>query len=785
MSTTAAALRQARASLVEDRSVRGQAWCSRYAFACDEWLGNLLFEAAGGDTKGLALMAVGGYGRRELAPGSDVDLLLVHNGKRRPKELKNIADAIWYPIWDTGVPLDHSVRTPKEVRAAMDADIKVALGLLDARLVAGDEQLASEVLSKAAQLWSTRSDRWLPALSLMVRERHDRFGDLAFLLEPDLKEARGGTRDLHLLSSLGRVVPFLVGLLDDPGVAPAGEVLTDVRVELHRLTGRAGNLLLLQDQDGVASALGYPDADGLMAAVAGAARVIAWTSDDAWRRIASWLEGPKGRGGSGDRAVEPGVVIRDAEVVLAAGTQVGDDPSLALRVAAASAELDLPIARSTLDRLGTEALVPSGVWPPEVLHSLLRLLGAGLTAVAAIEALDQKGLWVRYLPEWEPVRNRPQRNAYHRFTVDRHLVETAAGAAALQSRVSRPDLLLLGALLHDIGKGRGVDHTEAGIEVVRGMAPRLGLPPADVMMLESMVRHHLLLPDVATRRDIEDPATAAAVAAAVGDRLTLQLLAALTEADSIATGPSAWGVWKAGLVAKLVERTSAVLEGHPPPDRRDLELGPEQRELLAGGRLEVLVDGGRVTVAAPDRAGLLSTVSGVLTLSGLTVRSASTVSDEPSRMALLSFDVAPTFDRLPNWTKVRNDLEAAIDGRLPLGELLDERESHYDRLRRRSSAHQPAVGVFIDNDASVDCTVVEVRAPDRGPVLYRLTRALTACELIIQRALVNTLGAEAVDVFYVQDGSGEKVTDGTSKDRIARALTDAAKQQAGSETLMN
>lgn len=267
--------------------------------------------------------------------------------------------------------------------------------------------------------------------------------------------------------------------------------------------------------------------------------------------------------------------------------------------------------------------------------------------------------------------------------------------------------------------------------------------------------------------------------------MTLQLLAALTEADSIATGPSAWGVWKAGLVAKLVERTSAVLEGHPPPDRRDLELGPEQRELLAGGRLEVLVDGGRVTVAAPDRAGLLSTVSGVLTLSGLTVRSARTVSDEPSRMALLSFDVAPTFDRLPNWTKVRNDLEAAIDGRLPLGELLDERESHYDRLRRRSSAHQPAVGVFIDNDASVDCTVVEVRAPDRGPVLYRLTRALTACELIIQRALVNTLGAEAVDVFYVQDGSGEKVTDGTSKDRIARALTDAAKQQAGSETLMN
>jgi [protein-PII] uridylyltransferase len=766
----AAALRQARLSLVEDRSVRGQSWCSRYAGACDEWLGELLLEATDGDTKGIALLAVGGYGRRELAPGSDVDLLLVHNGKR---PIKEIADAVWYPIWDTGVPLDHSVRTPKEVRAAMDSDIKVALGLLDARLVAGDEQLASEVLAKAAELWKARAPRWLPALSALVSERHARFGDLAFLLEPDLKEARGGTRDLHLFSSLGRVVPFLAGLLD-PEVALAGDVLTDVRVELHRLTGRAGNLLLLQDQDGVAAALDYRDADALMAAVAGAGRVIAWASDDAWRRIESWLEGPKGRGGGGDRPVEPGVVERDGEIALAPGAPLAEDPSLALRVAAASAERDLPIARSTLDRLGAEACVPSEGWPPEVLQAMLRLLGAGTPAVAAVEALDQKGLWVRYLPEWAPVRNRPQRNAYHRFTVDRHLVETAAGAASLQSRVARPDLLLLGALLHDIGKGRGGDHTEIGIDVVRALAPRLGLQPADAAVLESMVRHHLLLPDVATRRDIEDPATASAVAAAVGDRLTLELLGALTEADSIATGPSAWGSWKAGLVAKLVERTAAILEGRKIPDRRDVELDAEQRELLAAGRLQLLADGGRVTVAAPDRAGLLATVAGVLTLSGLTVRSARTVSDESSRMALLNFDVAPTFDRLPDWERVRADLQGATEGRLPLGDLLDERESHYARHRRRSSAHQPEVAVFVDNEASADCTVLEVRAPDRGPVLYRLTRALTGCDLVIQRALVNTLGSEAVDVFYVQTKDGTKLTDLKSQEVVVTALSDAA-----------
>lgn len=773
MSGRATVLREARSSLVQDTTLRGKAWCSRYASLCDDWIEALLEEAAGGDTRGLALLAVGGYGRGELAPGSDVDLLLVHNGKRRAKEIKEIADGLWYPIWDTGVPLDHSVRTPKEVRAAMDSDIKVALGLLDARRVAGDEQLALDVLAKVADLWSTRASRWLPKVSALTRERHDRFGDLAFLLEPDLKEARGGTRDLHLLSSLGKVVPFLNGLLDQPNVAAAGGVLTDVRVELHRLTGRAGNLLLLQDQDAVAAGLGYRDADELMAAVAAAGRVVAWTSDDAWRRIGSWLEGPKGRGGSGDRAVESGVVVRDGEVVLAPGAPVDEDPSLPLRVAAASAELDLPMARATLDRLGVEAKLPSGAWPPEVLHSLLRLLGAGPSAVPAIEALDQIGLWVRYLPEWEPVRNRPQRNAYHRFTVDRHLVETAAGAAALQSRVSRPDLLLLGALLHDIGKGRGGDHTEIGIEIVRTIGPRLGLDPPDVAVLESMVRHHLLLPDIATRRDLDDPATASRVAALIGDRLTLDLLAALTEADSLATGPAAWGAWKAGLVSRLVDEAGAILEGREGPERPAADLGPEQRRLLEARELQLLADGGRVTVAAPDGPGLLANVAGVLTLSGLTVRSASTVSDERTAMALLRFDVAPTFDRFPDWTRVRSNIEAAQDGRMAVEALLEEREEAYSRHRRRSTAYAPEIAVLIDNDASNSSTVVEVRAPDRGPVLYQIANALTEAGVSITRALVSTLGAEAIDVFYVQTLDGARVADPRQRALIAALIRES------------
>jgi [protein-PII] uridylyltransferase len=766
----APSLRAIRLALLDNRDLTGTAWCRAYAGAADAWLREVFAEATRGDMKGVALLAVGGYGRGEIAPGSDLDLLLVYDRRGR---ISAVADAIWYPIWDTGLHLDHSVRTRKEVRTAMDADIKVALGLLDGRYVAGDPDLAASVLTRALDQWQTRASRWLPTVDEITRHRHHRFGDLAFLLEPDLKDARGGQRDLHLLRSLGRVVPVLSGVLDDPKLAGAAATLAAARVELQRTTGRSINTLLLQDQDAVAAALDEADGDALMGALAEAGRAVAWVNDDGWRRLGSWLSGPAGRAGSRDHPLEPGLVLRDGEVTLLAGAPVSVDTSLALRTAAVSAELDKPMARSTLDRLGAAAVVPDGVWPPETLNALLRLLGAAQPAVAAIEALDHLGIWVRYLPEWAPVRNKPQRNAYHRFTVDRHLVETAARAAQLTRSVTRPDLLLLGALLHDIGKGQGSDHTDIGIATVGRLGPRLGLADVDVAVLQNLVRYHLLLPDVATRRDLDDPATAAGVAAAVSDQETLALLAALTEADSRATGPAAWGPWKAGLVARLVTLTASTLEGRPPPDTRPAMLGPQQQALLATGGLHLWADGGRLTVAVPDRTGLLAMVAGVLTLARVTVRSAATMSDPATHMALLRFEVAPTFDTLPDWNQVRVNLAAALDGRLALGSLLEERERHYARHRRASMATPPDVRVLIDNSASAASTLIEVRAPDQGPVLYQVANALANSGLTITCALVNTLGAEAIDVFYVHTVAGTKVNDPDDQQRMADAVMEA------------
>ncbi len=330
-------LRATRAALLEDRDLTGTAWCRRYAGEADAWLSQVFARATGGDDKGVALLAVGGYGWGELAPASDVDLLLVHDRKGR---IKPVADAIWYPVWDTGLHLDHSVRTAKEVRAAMDGDIKVALGLLDARRVAGDANLAAAVIGRVLEQWTTRAGRWLPTVDGVTRARHERFGDLAFLLEPDLKESRGGQRDLRLLRSLGRVVPVLAGVLDDPALSRSADTIVAARVELQRATGRPTNLLLLQDQDAVAAARRYADADALMAALADAGRTLAWLNDDGWRRLESWLAGPPRRAGGRDLPLEVGLVLRDGEVTLLADAPTATDPSLALRAAAASAELD-------------------------------------------------------------------------------------------------------------------------------------------------------------------------------------------------------------------------------------------------------------------------------------------------------------------------------------------------------------------------------------------------------------------------------------------------------------
>src|SRR5499433_420141 len=723
---------------------------ARRTASADRWLASLL-----GAEPGVALVAVGGYGRRELLPH-----------QARPG-IAALADRIWYPIWDSGTRLDHAVRRPADARAMARRDLRVALGLLHTRHVAGDPGLTGELRSGALADWRAAAGTRLAELHALHKERTARSGELAFLLEPDLKEARGGLRDAEAIHAVAAAWAA-------PGPGPraraAQEAILDARHALHEVTGRSSDRLVLQEQDEVARALGLAHADALLSHLAGAGRTIAYALDHSLRAAersrpgaspGGRPRGGRGRGGPQRRPLADGVVEQDGEVVLARPADPAADPVLVLRAAAAAAEAGLALAPRTLARLGQCLPLPVP-WPSGARDALVTLLGTGQAAIGAWETLDQEGMLCDLIPGWDRVRNRPQRNPLHIFTVDRHLVETAARAAALTRDVARPDLLLIAALLHDIGKGWPGDHRVTGEVVTRQITRRMGLAAEDTELVARAVRHHLLLPHVATRRDLGDPQTAAQVAAAVSSRPLLELLHALAIADGQATGPAAWNDWKAGLVSELVRRVGAALGGEPPP--APLPLRAEQIALAAGGEPAVMAAGSEVTVVAPDRPGLLWQAAGVLASHRLAVRSANATSC--GDMAVIAFTVTHQYGEPPDAVLVTSDLRRALTSQLDVAQRLRQREQ---AAARPTAGVAPPTVTLID-DASHTATVVEVRAHDAPGLLWRIGRALGECGLHLRAARVETLGAEAVDVFYVVDRDGKPLGDADLRRTIAGSV---------------
>jgi [protein-PII] uridylyltransferase len=600
-----------------------------------------------------------------------------------------------------------------------------------------------------------------------VALRHKACGDVAFVLEPDIKEGRGGLRDVHALRWAECAHSALVAD-DELTLTEAEDVLLDTRVALHRLTRRPTDELVLEVQDDVAAALGLADADAVMAHVSGAARTVGWISDEAWLRIRASLERPLRRAFRRDHSLGPGLQLRDGALHVDADVDIRADPLFVLRAAAAAAREAVSIDRSSLNRMAAVAPVLDARWPRGARDELVALLATGHRAVPVLEALDQRRLVERILPEWSMTRGRPQRNALHRFTVDRHLCETAANAASLTSRVTRPDLLLVGAWLHDIGKGHPGDDVRYGVTLVRRIGERMGFSTDDVDVLVALVRHQLLLVDVATRRDLADDDVAREVADAVGSLELLELLTALTEADALATGPSAWGPWKAELVAELCERVAAVLRGDDPARAVQRQGFPDAgvRALMDARRPVVRADPPTITVVGPDRPGVFSRIAGTLALRGFTVLAAEAASE--AGMAASRFRVAPeTLE--PEWDVVTADIRRALDGHLAIeARLADRRGMHRRKLRRQILVGEPTVR--LDNQASGTATVVEVRGPDRVGVLYRITRALADLDLDIRSAKVATLGDEVIDTFYVCDSSGGKVIDPDHLREVERAI---------------
>jgi [protein-PII] uridylyltransferase len=712
--------------------------------------------------------------------------MLVHDGSARGRLAAAAAEALWYPLWDAGFVLGHSLRTPKEALALAREDVDTLTGLLDLRVVHGDHDLADDVVQRARDLARKRRAAVIAKLADAARARHERPGPIAEMLEPNLKEGAGGLRDVQALAWAGWTlgepgdVDALVaeGFLQpgDPAVLDAArDQLLDARVELHRVTGGRSDVLSLQEQDAVARALGADDADALVRALAAASRAVTWVSSEAWRR----LQARRTRGGR-VRPLGPGIERRDGVVAVSPDATI--DPATGLRLAATAARLALPIERASLERL---RMLPSPAWDDDARAELIALLRTGNAAVPVVEALDQVGALVALIPEWACVQARPQRNAYHRFTVDRHLLECVAECAALMdepgfdgdaARRSRPDLLLLGALLHDIGKGiPGDDHSVTGARAAREITERIGLDRHGVDVVEWLVRNHLLLAETATRRDLAEEETIVRFGRAVRDTERLDLLYALTVADSRATGPAAWSTGKAALVRQLFLEADGLLErGVVGPGLSDDRIAALESHggALAAKQLAITWedrDDGLVecTVVAPDRTGLLATVTAVLALHGFDIRGASAYGDE-SGMALEVYRGVDTFERIDAAGRqaIEADVASAIGGTFPVRRKLDERMRRY----RRSHSADATVHVSFDLDASSAATVCEVHAPDDVGLLARIAAVFADLEIDVSAALVSTLGERVVDVFYVQDAHGAKLTEPLALERLRATI---------------
>ena len=757
----------------------------------DAWLAGLL-----GDVEGAALVAVGGYGRRQLSPGSDLDVVLLHDGSRDAAAVSELADSVWYPIWDAKVKLDHSVRTLAQARSVAQEDLAVVLGLLTARHVAGDPALTEALRSQVLADWRKQAPRRLPELRALREERRERHGELAYRLEGDLKECAGGLRDADSLRAIAASwiadVPH-----GDPEAAQG--FLLDVRWVLHTRTGRASDRILLQEQDELAAELGFESADELMRAVSDAARTIDYACDVAWRRVdqalaarnrSSGISGLLRRGAPPREPLADGVVRAEDEAALALAADL-NDPVLPLRIASAAARAGLPISPASLERLAASPAALPEPWPEHARAELLRLLGAGPGLIPVWEALDRTGILVRLLPEWERIRSLPQRNALHVHTVDRHIVQTVVHAAERTRRVDRADLLLAAALCHDLGKGLPGDHCETGAELAAKLAVRLGFPAADVATLTALTRYHLLFAELAVHRDPTDPATLAPLLAAAEESGTspadfVALLQLLTEADSQATGPAVWSPWRAALYGELGVRAQAVLAGESTPGAQadadhdaDLALAGQAAAAPDSIAVQAVAPGsagiGRIDVAIPDQVGVLALVAGVLTLRHVRVLAADLSSAETGgkQYAVQRWTVAAEYGLLPDLVRLRMDLRAARNGSLDIVARLATRDEERASYRRpRPGTPPPTVRML--PSASRTATVLEVRAEDTPGLLHRIAAAIAATGADIERARIATLGPQAVDVFYLTPGPGAGTLVGGAVDAELVAVVDAA-----------
>lgn len=492
---------------------------------------------------GTALAATGSLAREEMTTYSDLDLILLHPPGQAPTTAE--LEALWYPIWDHKYRLDHALRTPAECAAMINADSTAALALLDLRHIAGERSLSTHTRTLVLRSWRAEISGNFDALAKLAIDRWNRSGSVVSMTHPDLKNGRGGLRDIDLLKALA-----LGNLADLPDLAAEQELLLDIRTLLHQSVRRSRDVLDPEFAADLARPLGYADRYSLSAALADAARTI----DEALNRTMGIARGVVTRRALGAanrhrpgtiqgprlrRPLDVDVVATGDHITLSRDPDLSD-PGLLLRISSAAARTGLPVADSAWQALRVLPPLPEK-WRKVMVDDLIATLSSPGHTQKVVNRMDREGLWTRIVPWWDHIRGRLPRERSHIHTIDQHSLVTVTHCASASVTVARPDLLLLAALFHDLGKGYGHPHEQVGAGFIARIASDMDFNHRDRVCLQTLVAEHTTVARLVARRDPHAEDTLEELLAALNyDLVTVNLLGVLTEADAKATGPGVW-----------------------------------------------------------------------------------------------------------------------------------------------------------------------------------------------------------------------------------------------------
>jgi len=803
----------------------------------------------------VALVALGGYGRQELFPFSDIDLMILFKPEIR-KSVGAIADAILYPLWDTGFEVGHGVRTIDESLKQAAEDIIFQIALLDGRCIGGSEELFQQLMAEFRHKFvDGRRREFICDLNELSVERRQRFGSHAYLLEPNIKESKGGFRDIQSMIWAAKVV-FGISTFDE--IIEAGfllpsegerfkdahNMLVRIRNRLHYISGRKNDQLYFEQQEEMAESFDYSKSgtglsvEGFMRDVYGHLSTITVIHDLFFDHVSEVLGLTTQEQRVSDRDLEKGIEIRDNRVHLRAGPEtLAAKPYLLMRTFLASAKTGVGVHhRSKMHITDNLGLIGDKMRKsPRMAKPFHAILGSSESVLPVLEGMLETGLLGMYIPEFARIDALAQHDVYHIYTVDRHSLQAVVELhkvigeePEIVEQVEHRRPFFLAALLHDIGKKSGRDHSEYGAELAETIGQRLCLDEEEIELLAFLIRYHLFIPENALRRDLEDQAFIKRCAETITSVERLAMLYLLSVADSRATGPSAWSDWKAVLMREMYLKVKAYLEAAaaqldspavvdqyyedgvawlrdqvallveaesglrmdvadlsadylasftPGTIVNHLRYHRDHYSLIRQKALVTAEEAGEhwsVLVMSSDQPGLLAKICGVMTLNQLEVVNAQIFTWSDSTVVDM-IDVRPTetFDfEECDWQAISEDLNRAVNHRLGLGYRLYEKlKNSYGRRRDLIGSHE--YRVEIDNQGSDDFTIIEVHAGDLPGQLYRITQTLADFGINIHKAFIATEVGQLIDVFYILDKNGEKLEKGEFRKEVVNGLMHA------------